>query len=67
VQVSGFRHRGGEPEWGEPRAHLDPVGYANDFYAAAVQAGTQSWKAWMFGSLDSGSAITVDKPRPHCR
>jgi 4-amino-4-deoxy-L-arabinose transferase-like glycosyltransferase len=36
--------------------------YANDFYAAAVQAGTQSWKAWLFGSLDSGNAITVDKP-----
>jgi hypothetical protein len=41
---------------------LSASGYANDFYAAAVQAGTQSWKAWLFGSLDSGSAITVDKP-----
>src|SRR3954451_23898978 len=37
-------------------------GYGNDYYAAAVQAGTQSWKAWLFGSLDSGNAITVDKP-----
>ena len=41
---------------------LSASGYANDFYAAAVQAGTQSWKAWLFGSLDSGNAITVDKP-----
>ncbi len=37
-------------------------GYANDFYAAAVQAGTQSWKAWFFGSFDSSNFITVDKP-----
>ena len=22
----------------------------------------QSWKAWLFGSLDAGNAITVDKP-----
>ncbi|HJP74891.1 MAG TPA: glycosyltransferase family 39 protein [Pseudonocardiaceae bacterium] len=41
---------------------LGASGYANDFYAAAVQAGTQSWKAWLFGSLDSSNAITVDKP-----
>ena len=40
----------------------DPLGWANDFYAAAVQAGTQSWKALLFGSLDAGNAITVDKP-----
>jgi 4-amino-4-deoxy-L-arabinose transferase-like glycosyltransferase len=36
-------------------------GYANDFYAAAVQAGTHSWKAFFFGSFDSGNFITVDK------
>jgi 4-amino-4-deoxy-L-arabinose transferase-like glycosyltransferase len=36
-------------------------GYANDFYAAAVQAGTKSWKAFFFGSFDSSNAITVDK------
>lgn len=41
---------------------LGSSGYANDFYAAAVQAGTQSWKALFFGSLDAGNAITVDKP-----
>ena len=36
-------------------------GWANDFYAAAVQAGTQSWKAFFFGSFDQSSFITVDK------
>ncbi len=41
---------------------LGSSGWGNDYYAAAVQAGTQSWKAWLFGSLDSGNAITVDKP-----
>lgn len=42
--------------------NLSSSGYANDFYAAAVKSGTESWKAWLFGSLDSGNSITVDKP-----
>ncbi|MEL4356588.1 MULTISPECIES: ArnT family glycosyltransferase [unclassified Luteococcus] len=42
--------------------NLTISGYANDFYAAAVKSGTQSWTAWLFGSLDSANAITVDKP-----
>ncbi|BBZ78237.1 glycosyl transferase [Mycolicibacterium anyangense] len=41
---------------------LGAAGWANEYYAAAVQAGTQSWKALLFGSIDSGNAITVDKP-----
>jgi 4-amino-4-deoxy-L-arabinose transferase-like glycosyltransferase len=41
---------------------LSASGYANTFYSAAVQAGSQSWKAFFFGSLDAGNAITVDKP-----
>ena len=41
---------------------LGSAGWANSFYAAAAQAGTQDWTAWLFGSLDSGNAITVDKP-----
>ncbi len=41
---------------------LSASGYANEFYAAAVKAGTQSVKAWLFGSLDAGNSITVDKP-----
>jgi len=36
-------------------------GYANNFYAAAVQAGTESWKAFFFGWIDSSNFITVDK------
>ncbi|MFI5743788.1 ArnT family glycosyltransferase [Streptomyces anulatus] len=42
--------------------NLSASGYANSFYSAAVQAGSQSWKALFFGSLDSANAITVDKP-----
>ena len=40
---------------------LSASGYANSFYAAAVQAGTKSWKAFFFGSIDSSNFITVDK------
>ncbi|WP_102926726.1 glycosyltransferase family 39 protein [Streptomyces noursei] len=36
--------------------------YANQFYSAAVQAGSVSWKAFFFGSSDAANAITVDKP-----
>ena len=41
--------------------NLSRNGYANDFYAAAVQAGTRSWKAFFFGSFDASNFITVDK------
>ncbi|RLV50576.1 phospholipid carrier-dependent glycosyltransferase [Nocardioides mangrovicus] len=41
---------------------LSSSGYANSYYAAAIQAGSQSWKAWFFGALDAASSITVDKP-----
>ncbi|WP_272497911.1 glycosyltransferase family 39 protein [Actinomadura terrae] len=41
---------------------LSESGYANSYYSAAVRSGTQSWKAFFFGSLDAGSFITVDKP-----
>lgn len=42
--------------------NLGAAGWSNDFYAAAVQAGTQSPKAWLFGALDAPGSITVDKP-----
>ncbi|MFD0078341.1 ArnT family glycosyltransferase [Streptomyces sp. NPDC127166] len=42
--------------------NLSASGYANSFYSAAVQAGSESWKAFFFGSLDAANAITVDKP-----
>ncbi|TMR20908.1 ArnT family glycosyltransferase, partial [Nonomuraea zeae] len=37
-------------------------GNANEYYAAAILSGTQSWKAFFFGAIDAGSYITVDKP-----
>ena len=42
--------------------NLAASGYGNSFYAAAVEAGSKSWKAMFFGSLDTSNFITVDKP-----
>jgi 4-amino-4-deoxy-L-arabinose transferase-like glycosyltransferase len=69
-----MRGRPREPRWARPALlallvataalytiGLSRNGWANDFYAAAVQAGTKSWKAFFFGSLDAGNFITVDK------
>ncbi|MEU9835719.1 glycosyltransferase family 39 protein [Streptosporangium sp. NPDC048047] len=65
----------GDPRWARPGLWavlalaavlytwaLGRNGYANDYYAAAILSGTQSWKAFFFGALDAGSFITVDKP-----
>jgi 4-amino-4-deoxy-L-arabinose transferase-like glycosyltransferase len=41
--------------------NLGASGWANSYYAAAVQAGTKSWKAFFFGSTDASNFITVDK------
>ncbi|WP_346960431.1 glycosyltransferase family 39 protein [uncultured Arthrobacter sp.] len=76
--VQGRRARllfGPQPRWVRPSAalllvltavlylwNLKATGYANSFYAAAIQAGTKDWTALLFGSLDAGNAITVDKP-----
>ncbi|RNM14153.1 glycosyltransferase family 39 protein [Nocardioides pocheonensis] len=40
---------------------LGQSGWGNSFYSAAVQAGSESWKAFFFGSSDAANAITVDK------
>ena len=69
------RDRDGDPAWARPAfagllvataalylIGLGRSGWANDFYAAAVQAGTKSWKAMFFGSFDASNFITVDKP-----
>ena len=40
---------------------LSGSGWANTFYAAAAQAGSESWKAFFFGSSDAANSITVDK------
>lgn len=42
--------------------HLTASGWANSFYTAAAQAGSESWKAFFYGSFDAANAITVDKP-----
>jgi 4-amino-4-deoxy-L-arabinose transferase-like glycosyltransferase len=42
--------------------NLSVNGWANAFYSAAVQAGSQSWEAFFYGSSDAANAITVDKP-----
>ncbi|MFF9346478.1 ArnT family glycosyltransferase [Streptomyces sp. NPDC014734] len=69
------RGRPEDPRWARPAFlamllvialayfwNLSASGYANSFYSAAVQAGSRSWKAFFFGSLDAANAITVDKP-----
>jgi len=40
---------------------LNKSGWANAFYSAAAQAGSESWKAFFFGSSDAANSITVDK------
>ncbi|MFF7967165.1 ArnT family glycosyltransferase [Streptomyces sp. NPDC007903] len=70
-----WRGRPEDPSWARPAFwallaatfvlylyDLSASGFANSFYSAAVQAGSTSWKAFFFGSLDGGNAITVDKP-----
>ncbi|MEH7121480.1 glycosyltransferase family 39 protein, partial [Neobacillus vireti] len=70
-----FTGRKGDPPWERPALWillvltavayiwgLGQSGWANSFYSAAVQAGTQSWKAFFFGSIDASNFITVDKP-----
>ena len=69
-----LRGPGHDPGWARPAllgllaltailytVGLSRNGWANDFYSAAVQAGTKSWKAFFFGSFDSSNFITVDK------
>jgi 4-amino-4-deoxy-L-arabinose transferase-like glycosyltransferase len=42
--------------------NLTVSGWANSYYSAAAQAGSQSWSALFFGAIDAGGFITVDKP-----
>jgi len=41
---------------------LGASGWANAFYSAAVQAMSENWTAFFFGSSDAANSITVDKP-----
>ncbi|MFD8755920.1 glycosyltransferase family 39 protein [Kitasatospora sp. NPDC059577] len=75
LPARAWRGRADDPRWVRPALlallaatavlylwGLSASGWANAFYSAAVQAGTQSWKAFFFGSSDAGNFITVDKP-----
>ncbi|MGN6404131.1 ArnT family glycosyltransferase [Sinomonas sp.] len=42
--------------------NLGASGWANAFYSAAAQAGSQNWEAFFFGASDAANSITVDKP-----
>jgi hypothetical protein len=42
--------------------NLTVSGWANTYYAAAAQAGSQSRSAPFYGAIDAGGFITVDKP-----
>ena len=42
--------------------NLGANGWSNSFYTAAVQAGSKSWSAFLWGSSDAAGSITVDKP-----
>lgn len=42
--------------------NLAASGWGNSFYAAAAQAGSQNWEAFLYGSSDMGNSISVDKP-----
>jgi 4-amino-4-deoxy-L-arabinose transferase-like glycosyltransferase len=42
--------------------NLGASGWANSYYAAAVQSMTKNWTAFFFGSVDAGNIVTVDKP-----
>jgi len=70
-----WRGADADPSWARPAIlglllvtlvlytwNLTASGYANSFYSAAVQAGSESWKAFFYGSSDAASSITVDKP-----
>lgn len=41
---------------------LSASGWGNSFYAAAAQAGSKSWTAFLYGASDAAGSITVDKP-----
>jgi 4-amino-4-deoxy-L-arabinose transferase-like glycosyltransferase len=70
-----WRGPDGDPRWARPALlalllgtallylyGLTASGWANSFYSAAAQAGSQGWEAFFYGSSDAGNSITVDKP-----
>ncbi|BFV59983.1 glycosyltransferase family 39 protein [Kitasatospora sp. CMC57] len=74
LPTRAWRGRPDDPAWARPALlgllaatallyfwNLSASGWANSFYSAAVQAGSQSWKAFFYGSSDAANFITVDK------
>ncbi len=68
------RGRSDDPAWDRPALlallvatgvlyvwGLSESGWANSFYSAAAQAGSESWKAFFYGASDAASSISVDK------
>lgn len=64
----------GDPPWVRPALltllgmtallylwNLSASGWANAFYSAAAQAGSQNWEAFFYASSDAANSITVDK------
>ena len=45
---------------------LSASGWANSFYSAAVQAGSESWKAFLFGASDAAASIPSTSRPPPC-
>ena len=75
-----LRGRAGDPAWARPGLlallagtallylwGLGASGWANGYYSAAVQAGTQSWKACFFGSFDAASLAVSSSPTSPAR
>ncbi|MEV6515736.1 glycosyltransferase family 39 protein [Micromonospora chalcea] len=74
VPVPLENRTGSDPRWARPALlgllaatgvlylwGLGASGWANAFYSAAVQAGSQNWTAFLYGSSDAANSITVDK------
>ncbi|HEY7360002.1 MAG TPA: hypothetical protein VH642_04260 [Streptosporangiaceae bacterium] len=74
-----LRGRPDDPAWARPAllalllatallylAGLSRNGWANEFYAGAAQAGTESWKAFLFGSLTHPTSSPWTSPRASC-
>jgi 4-amino-4-deoxy-L-arabinose transferase-like glycosyltransferase len=43
-------------------ANLEALGYANHYYAAAVESMLKSWHNFFFVAAEPGGAVSVDKP-----
>ena len=42
--------------------NIDAIGYANEYYTAAVEAMLKSWSNFFFVAAEPGGSVTVDKP-----